>query len=294
MDIITGAALALPFFLYLLLQTLRKQPGHGWLGRLLGIGAVLAPTAALTFADFTGIPSPQPDPLLLALAALGIGLGGVLFLLERRQPGYKLAQSRGLLSAGIGVLLLVALLTIPLVTNLLLGQAALPGDPFTQTAMASSFEGDSTSVNLEDKTALEGPLPSPTASPTPQPTQMSFPTATFTPYPTGTPMPTLPGLLLPTSTPGIMPELTTPGESTPLVPDSSGEADCLVTTGANLNLRQAPGTGETLLATIPNSTNLDATATTPDRQWWQVSYNGQIGWVIRDYLIFGPDCTRMR
>src|SRR5688572_21937547 len=106
MDIITSALPALIFFFYVLVQTVRKQPGHGLLTRLLGLAAVLVPTASLLMTALSGTASAEPDSLLLAVGTAGLGLGGVLFLLERKRPGYALGQSRGLLSAGVGLLLL--------------------------------------------------------------------------------------------------------------------------------------------------------------------------------------------
>lgn len=285
MNIVTGVLITLPFFLYLLVQALRRQPNHGWLGRLLGIIAVLGPTAAILTVTQSGTTSPEPDSLLLAVGAVGIGLGGILFLLQRKQPGYTLSQSHGLLSAGVGLLLLATPFITPLVMGVMSG-SSLPDDAFAQTALAAAPEEET----LPSDAIAEGPIPSPTPSPTPQATALPSLTPTFTPYPSATPMPTLPVLLLPTSTSGVMPEMGTPSAAGSPVTAVAGSASCQVTTGANLNLRQSPGTDAAILTTIPNGTNLSASATTADRQWWQVSYNGQVGWVIRDYLYFSAEC----
>ena len=52
-----------------------------------------------------------------------------------------------------------------------------------------------------------------------------------------------------------------------------------------LNLRAGPGTGYTILAHIPQGVALSLTGRNPAAgAWWQVSYQGQPGWVAGDYL----------
>jgi hypothetical protein len=270
----------------MLIQALRKQSGHGWLDRLLGYIALLVPTSAIYLALLSGTRTPDGEAALLLVGIVGIVLGLIFLLLERRRAGYRFARSRGLLSAGIGVLLIVALVTTPLVTTIMLGGGVLPSEAFAETALASPAEDD-----LEVSAAIFAQAPiSPTPSPTPQSTVTLMPTATFTPYPSATPMPPLPTLALPTSTPGAMTALATPNAvDNPTMPDGSAVM-CRVTTGANLNLRQSPTTDASILITIPNGTRLNASETTADRSWWRVSYDGQVGWVIRDYLFVDGEC----
>lgn len=52
-----------------------------------------------------------------------------------------------------------------------------------------------------------------------------------------------------------------------------------------LNLRAGPGTGYTILARIPQGVALSLTGRNlAAEDWWQVSYQGQQGWVTGDYL----------
>ncbi len=287
MDTLTSALFALPFLIYMFVQVLRKQSGHSWLDRLLGFVALLVPTSAIFLNTIGAATTPDAGSIVLVLGVISIGLGGILLLMERKQAGYRFSKSRGLLSTGIGVLLIATLLTTPLITSLMSGGAGLSGDAFAETALAASpMEGDMGSSGE----VFVGSLASPTPSPTAQSTPTLMPTATFTPFPSATPMPTLPALVLPTSTPGAMPALATPNADGNPTTTTDGSAICQVTTGANLNLRQSPGTDTAILTTIPNGTTLTATETTDDRIWWQVSHNGQVGWVIRDYLYFGAEC----
>jgi hypothetical protein len=286
MDMLTSAFFALPFFAFTLIQVLRKQSGHGWLDRLLGFAALLVPTSAIYLALLSGTLTPNGESALLVVGIIGIVLGLIFLLLERKRTGYRFARSRGLLSAGIGALLIMALVTTPLITTLMLGGGVLPSEAFAETALASPAEDD-----MEASAEVFAQVPmSPTPSPTPQATVTLMPTATFTPYPSATPMPPLPTLALPTSTPGAMPALATPNAvDNPTMTDGSAVM-CQVTTGANLNLRQSPTTDASILITIPNGTRLNASETTTDRSWWRVSYDGQVGWIIRDYLFLDGEC----
>ncbi|MDX2137099.1 MAG: SH3 domain-containing protein [Chloroflexota bacterium] len=298
MDIATSALLALAFFVYLLFQVLRKRSGHGWVDRLLGFVAVLVPTYAVYLAMLGGSASGDATSLLLVIGIGGVGLGAVLLVLERKLPGYRFFRSRGLLSAGVGILLIITLQTTPIMLSLMTGETMLPGAGLTETALAADATDGSMVISEGDFAALasaQAPLASPTPSPTAQSTQPLPPTTTFTPYPSATPMPTLPSLLLPTSTSGAMPALMTPGAAADVSPvaQAGTDAACQVTTGANLNMRQSPGTEETILATIPNGTTLTANATTSDRTWWRVSYDGRTGWVIRNYLYFSTACSSL-
>jgi uncharacterized protein YraI len=52
-----------------------------------------------------------------------------------------------------------------------------------------------------------------------------------------------------------------------------------------LNLRAGPGTDYAILAGMPQNAPLPIVGRNPQADaWWQVSYQGQIGWASGDYL----------
>ena len=69
-------------------------------------------------------------------------------------------------------------------------------------------------------------------------------------------------------------------EARPSEPESS--IDCRLTTGDIINLRERPGLENEVLAEIPFQTSLIATERSGD--WFQVEYEGIVGWVNIDYV----------
>lgn len=65
-----------------------------------------------------------------------------------------------------------------------------------------------------------------------------------------------------------------------------GEQDGPVTlvTLSNLHLRAAPSTAAHIYTTAPQDTTLIATAISPNFRWLRVDYNGQGGWMARQYM----------
>ncbi len=53
-----------------------------------------------------------------------------------------------------------------------------------------------------------------------------------------------------------------------------------------LNIRSGPGANYTVVATVPGGTELDITASTPDRIWFQVRGAFGSGWVNSEFVIF--------
>ncbi|MBN2470982.1 MAG: SH3 domain-containing protein [Anaerolineae bacterium] len=53
---------------------------------------------------------------------------------------------------------------------------------------------------------------------------------------------------------------------------------------ANLHLRAAPSTAARIYSTAPQDTTLIASAISPNFRWLRVDYNGQGGWMARQYL----------
>jgi hypothetical protein len=103
---------ALLFMLNQIIQTIRRQTRIGFVHTLLAFLVVLVALAAL----ITNTTSSQEQPIV-QLAAPGIAgvviiVGLIVTLLELRRPE-RLKQSRGVLSMGVGVLLLIASFSVP-------------------------------------------------------------------------------------------------------------------------------------------------------------------------------------
>lgn len=57
-----------------------------------------------------------------------------------------------------------------------------------------------------------------------------------------------------------------------------------VTPDANMNLRAGPGTDFDKVAQIPAGTEVTALGTNGDESWIMVQYEGQYGWLAKEYL----------
>ncbi|MGJ3241015.1 MAG: DUF4397 domain-containing protein [Anaerolineae bacterium] len=62
-------------------------------------------------------------------------------------------------------------------------------------------------------------------------------------------------------------------------------AEVALDPGANLNLRRTPSTQAEVIASIPSGTFLIVEARTPDGEWLQTSFEGEIGWVGSQFVI---------
>jgi uncharacterized hydrophobic protein (TIGR00271 family) len=126
------------------------------------------------------------------------------------------------------------------------------------------------------------PTPTPTLEPTATPT--SGPTATATARATVTPLPTA------TTTLAASPTAPTPtpaASATPTIVPTATPAQAVVNAAFGLNLRDGPGTGNSVLLTIPNGAVvqlLDGQETVNGRTWQEISYNGTGGWVDAAFL----------
>lgn len=146
-------------------------------------------------------------------------------------------------------------------------------------------------------------IPTPTASPTPTVAASATPTptmtATITPTITWTPIAASTIVATTTYSFGTP---TAQLSSTPSVikgtldaaQEARKSAGCQVLTTANLNLRRSANGSAGILGVIPTNSALTAIATTTDRRWWQVSYRGQNGWVVSDYLTLDAACDQIR
>ncbi len=71
-------------------------------------------------------------------------------------------------------------------------------------------------------------------------------------------------------------------------PGANALLDCSLTTGDIINLRASPGTEQSILAEIPNLTQLNAEERSGD--WFKVEYEGSMGWVNIDYVFRRGAC----
>lgn len=114
--------------------------------------------------------------------------------------------------------------------------------------------------------AVVGCSPSPTATPTAAPLQQ----VTDTPIPTATLEPTA------TKTPTeVPPTETPPPTATPLPP--------IATTRIIVNVRAGPGAGFTLIGKLQRGVSKDILGKSPDSQWFQIDYEGALGWIAADF-----------
>ncbi len=75
----------------------------------------------------------------------------------------------------------------------------------------------------------------------------------------------------------------------------------IVRTTTTLNVRSGPSVDCPILGSLPQNTEVEAKAITPDRSWWQVPYSTTIGWISAAYTtpvndvssvptLAGPSC----
>ena len=79
-----------------------------------------------------------------------------------------------------------------------------------------------------------------------------------------------------------------PPQPTPTQPSRYELIDCQLTTGDIINLREKPGTEQSILAEIPFRAQLTALDRAGD--WFQVEYEGIMGWVNIDYVFRRGAC----
>lgn len=254
----------------------------GWrLVRYLSVVILLSGTIALLGGIF-GAAFGLIYPILalnLLFGLLVIGLAICILLLEVRR---KAAIKQGGLILAIGLLISVASLLLPVLP----GQSASPPyQPPTPTVIPSTR------------------TPPPSRTPITTRTPSAIPTETYTPSP-------LPSLTL-TPTRGL-PNADSPvvdgqaTENNSILPTSAGLATeirsttpaltatlsaCTLQPFRNVNLRDQPDPAARLITTIPFESPLTGIGQTKD--WWQVTFNGQTGWVIKTYVTAQPGCAKL-
>ncbi|MEZ4669882.1 MAG: SH3 domain-containing protein [Anaerolineae bacterium] len=258
--VIAGAIFALLFVLNALVSTLRQKIKIGFWELLLAFLAALVPLAGAVMAAMEYPPQALPLRAALVLGGALLLLGALLALLEsHREQGFK--NSRGVMGAGIGLLLMASTFTVPLTSERILLPALATITPINVSA-------------LQVTATVTGPTATPSTSPSP--TFTTTPTLTRTPRPTGTATATR--FVFMTRTP----------EPTATLP-----SPCLALTLYNVNLRAEPSLDAELKATIAFDNTIALFERSEDSEWWYGSYEEQGGWVKGEFLDLSTSCDKL-
>lgn len=225
--------------------------------------------------------APLARPAAFGIIGALMVVGVVFLIIEWRRPGRLLSQSRGLLSIGTGVLLLVGILAAPFVSRVL--SQRYPTNPAPASALLAttqrSFPNAEQTPMLDETQAISDADLSPRSA--------SAVTPTATPFAEATPLPPRPTLIAPTRT-------HTPFVISTYVPVTATvvaqAVQCQGFVQNNLNLRTAPDTDAERLTTIPSGTVLGITGQNESGTWFQVVYETLSGWVSADYVRLGDSC----
>jgi hypothetical protein len=215
--------------------------------------------------------SDEPQSVLVTTIAYGIvgvllGIGIIFWLIERRgenstQPLY----SRGILSVGTGVLMAVAFFFVPIIPNSILIQPT--STPIAESVLESRDDTDNQSNIVPTAVALEI---------TDAPILTATPTITRTPLPSPSPTRTLRAYVPPTITP---------------TPESLRVDDqCGGVVTVNLNVRQEDDVDSDIVAIVPEGSRVALIAKNTDGTWWQTEYDGERGWISRDFVELDSIC----
>ncbi len=228
-------------------------PINGALAFVTGIAAITT-LFLRTFVTGSTPASPDPVVLIVFLGLTELFAGLVLLLFERRALTFAAERSYGLLSTGIGFLMVCAAFLIPI----------LPGQ-FSATRAVVLLPSPTPTVTVGR----------PTATITPRPTQITALTPTTIPSSTLTPTPTSTREQFHTSTP---------------LPTPTAAVYCGAVVEYNLNMRAGPGRSEDILLLIPYQSVIGVGGTNSEHTWWFVNYNDLWGWVDGQYISLDTDC----
>ena len=111
-----GALFALLFVLNNFSQTLRKKVDLRFWGTLLAFLTTTLAILALTQAYTAPVPNSMIQSGVFAIAAVVIVTDIIILILEILRKPRNLGQSRGILGIGVGVLLVLSTVTVPLLS----------------------------------------------------------------------------------------------------------------------------------------------------------------------------------
>lgn len=126
--LIAGAVAALVFIVFNFFQVLRKNTQTGFFSTLLAFLTTLLPVTALAVNQPNSASSLTAPSI--GLAVVVVIAGAVMLFLELRNPERVLNKSHGILSIGVGVLVMIAIVAVPIITNIqpqMMGVAAASG-----------------------------------------------------------------------------------------------------------------------------------------------------------------------
>jgi hypothetical protein len=259
-----GGFFALLYVLTAAIRTIRHTERIGFLDTLLAFLVTLVLLAALMVNAQSETPLPGVQTGVLAIGLVLLCLSGVIAVGERGRP-QRLRQSRGVLGIGTSLLVIISTFTVPLVHSNF-EQAAQAG--VTTPTSAGGGQQSSPQASDTNTPTRASTTASPTLAPSVTPSLVPTSTGTPTPAPTATRVPATP-----TPTPTLV--------------------DCQLVTDYNVNLRAAPDSDADVLLTIPFNTSVSAFARSEDSTWWQVSYEGQTGWLSDDFVTGESSCLNL-
>lgn len=129
-----GVFFALLFVLNNFLQTLRGRAELRFWGTVLAFLTTVIAVLALVYNYTAPVSNPIVQTGTIGIAALVIVTGLLIFVFEIRRKPRNLVQSRGLLGIGIGLLLVLSTITVPLMSAFF----AVPLDSTGGTAVAAA------------------------------------------------------------------------------------------------------------------------------------------------------------
>ena len=280
---VAGVVFSLLFIVITIIRAAQGREKVSFFETLLAFLALMLPLLALVNNNASEQPLPLVSATPIGIAVMVIVIGFITLLIEQRKPGRKLNQRRGILGIGIGVLLVIATLVVPLVSRLTSFSPMMGAQTFGIASAASDDLANAvdTAQGRSQVQPSETPLPL-MATNTSGAIAMQL-SATPTRLPSATPTPTNTPYVLVSPTPGTV----TNGSQL----NATRTATCLAVVNNNLNLRSGAGTDYQLLLTIPSGTTLDVSGWNEASNWWFVHYQAQTGWVSGDYLTLGASCA---
>ncbi len=151
--------------------------------------------------------------------------------------------------------------SVLLLTGTFDGDTAPAADPSSTSESVDTSTSDSTTE--ETVSSTDGEVPSEGSDPASE--SVAEPTPEPTPEAT------------PASFDGLAEQPTT-------IYNEGEQPSYTVTPDSNMNLRAGPGTDFDKVAQVPASTTVTALGTNADETWVVVQYEGQYGWLAKEYL----------
>lgn len=283
--IVMGIVFSLLFVINSLLRAVQGREKVSFFETLLTFLALVFPLLALVTNNDSSSPLPLVDRAAIGLGVALIVVSVVTFIIERRKTARPLAQQRGVLGVGVGLLMVAATFVAPVAAKFQ-QPAHLPA--------AVSANAPLNSGNVNVAALLNSPTPvvvQPTAL---APTQtldivLLQMSATPTRFPSPQPTPTNTPFIIATTTSGTSADV---DQNVEQVSESS-IAGCMAVVRQNVNLRSGAAATYDLLLTIPFSTTLNVSARNETSDWWFVSYQNQTGWVSGEFINLDANCDAL-